>query len=217
MPDAAAARRATLCLDFANTLLWHASAEPRETLHGYAELLRWAAKHGALAAGEAEALARRAARPGAAAREAAAVLVRAGALREAFYRIVVARLTGRRPDGADVDRLNDELQHALPHYRVAFDGEAARDGAVWRLDVRAGGAGVEAAFDRPLWPVAQSAAELLLSPELRGRVGQCADEGGCGWLFLDLSKNRSRRWCSIADCGNRAKQRRLQQRLKAAG
>ena len=81
----------------------------------------------------------------------------------------------------------------------------------WRL------AAEDAEFDLPLWPIVQSAAELLLSEHLRGRVGQCADPSGCGWLFLDLSKNRSRRWCSIQDCGNRAKQRRLQARLKSGG
>jgi predicted RNA-binding Zn ribbon-like protein len=45
-------------------------------------------------------------------------------------------------------------------------------------------------------------------------VGQCADENGCGWLFVDISKNHSRRWCDINDCGNRAKQRRYQQRAR---
>jgi len=45
-------------------------------------------------------------------------------------------------------------------------------------------------------------------------VGQCADEQGCGWLFVDTSKNRRRRWCDINDCGNRAKQRRYQQRAR---
>jgi predicted RNA-binding Zn ribbon-like protein len=46
------------------------------------------------------------------------------------------------------------------------------------------------------------------------RVGQCADVDGCGWLFVDTSKNHSRRWCDINDCGNRAKQRRYQKRAQ---
>jgi predicted RNA-binding Zn ribbon-like protein len=40
------------------------------------------------------------------------------------------------------------------------------------------------------------------------RVRQCADEQGCGWLFLDQSRLNNRRWCSMGDCGNRAKARR---------
>lgn len=192
--------RAGVCLDFANTLHWHASARPRETLHGYGDLLSWAADKDLLARVQADALARRARREP---RAADAVYRRSLALREAIYRVFVARLSGAEPKRDDVALLNGELQRALPHYRVEFD----RDGAAWRPF----SAGVE--LDLPLWPIVQSAAELLLS-DLRGRVGQCADPGGCGWLFLDLSKNRSRRWCSIADCGNRAKQRRLQERMK---
>ena len=58
-----------------------------------------------------------------------------------------------------------------------------------------------------LWPVAHSAAELLISDDL-DRVKQCADDRGCGWLFVDTSRNRSRRWCSMESCGNRAKVQR---------
>ena len=42
---------------------------------------------------------------------------------------------------------------------------------------------------------------------------QCADDRGCGWLFLDTSRNQSRRWCSMKSCGNRAKVRRHRSRL----
>jgi predicted RNA-binding Zn ribbon-like protein len=114
-------------------------------------------------------------------------------------------MAGAAPARDEVRVLNDELQRALPRYRVEFGA----DGPIWCL------AAERAPFDLPLWPIVQSAAELLLSADLRGRVGQCADPNGCGWLFLDLSKNRSRRWCSIQDCGNRAKQRRLQARRKS--
>ncbi len=51
-----------------------------------------------------------------------------------------------------------------------------------------------------------SAADLLTTAEL-ALVGECAGEG-CSWLFLDTSRNRSRLWCSMEDCGNRAKARR---------
>jgi predicted RNA-binding Zn ribbon-like protein len=48
-------------------------------------------------------------------------------------------------------------------------------------------------------------------------VGECEGEG-CSWLFLDTSRNRSRRWCSMEDCGNRAKARRhYERRQKARG
>jgi predicted RNA-binding Zn ribbon-like protein len=56
-------------------------------------------------------------------------------------------------------------------------------------------------LDRILWPVAWSAASLLTGPDL-DRL-KCCD--GCGRLFFDASKNRSRRWCDMQGCGNRAK------------
>ena len=63
-----------------------------------------------------------------------------------------------------------------------------------------------------MWPIAHEAAELLTANEL-GRVRECPGPN-CGWLFLDMSKNRSRRWCSMEVCGNAAKARRHYQRQK---
>jgi predicted RNA-binding Zn ribbon-like protein len=68
-------------------------------------------------------------------------------------------------------------------------------------------------LETPLWIAALTALHLMTSESLQ-RVGQCADEDGCGWLFVDTSKNHSRRWCDINDCGNRAKQRRYQKRTR---
>jgi predicted RNA-binding Zn ribbon-like protein len=64
----------------------------------------------------------------------------------------------------------------------------------------------EDAMAAPLWPILWSAAELLTSDE-REQVRECAGSA-CTWLFLDRSRNRSRRWCSMQTCGNRAKARR---------
>ena len=65
----------------------------------------------------------------------------------------------------------------------------------------------------PLRPIVRSAAELLVSDQL-DRVREC-DGARCTWLFLDQSRNRSRRWCSMETCGNRAKARRHYRRTKA--
>ncbi|GAA1033317.1 hypothetical protein GCM10009557_34670 [Virgisporangium ochraceum] len=69
--------------------------------------------------------------------------------------------------------------------------------------------------DRPgavLWPVARAAADLLTAPDL-GRLKRCA---GCPWVFLDRSRNGSRRWCSMEDCGTRAKMERYVTKRKAS-
>jgi predicted RNA-binding Zn ribbon-like protein len=60
--------------------------------------------------------------------------------------------------------------------------------------------------DYLLYPVLTAATDLLTSAS-RDLVRQCED-AGCGWLFLDRSNARKRRWCSMADCGNRNKARK---------
>ena len=67
-------------------------------------------------------------------------------------------------------------------------------------------------LDYMLWPVVRTAADLLTSDDLL-RVRECA-RTGCDWLFVDLSKNHSRRWCSMNMCGSRVKARRYYQRRK---
>ena len=42
-------------------------------------------------------------------------------------------------------------------------------------------------------------------------IGACADDT-CGWLFLDTTRNRTRRWCVMKECGNRSKVRRFRER-----
>lgn len=190
-----------LCLAFANTLRWHASNMPLETLHGYADMLAWAHEQGLVTA-EASALLAETVRqqPD----EAAAVFGRGIALREAIYRVFVARIHNHESERANLAIINAELVVAHQHARVV--AQEMDFAWVWIID------GNE--LDAPLWAVARSAASLLTATELLNRVGQCADDRGCGWLFLDLSKNHSRRWCDINDCGNRAKQRRFQARAR---
>jgi predicted RNA-binding Zn ribbon-like protein len=67
-------------------------------------------------------------------------------------------------------------------------------------------------LERPLWPLASVAVELLRSGPL-DRLKACED---CPWLFLDTSRNRSRRWCSMEDCGSRSKMRRYRARRATA-
>ena len=137
---------------------------------------------------------------------ATAALRRAISLREVIYRVVVSVMRGRPPDPADLDVFNRALASALRCSRVV----PGRGGLVWiwKDDDRA--------LEAMLRPIVESAADLLTS-DLRRRVGQCADDRGCGWLFLDMTKNRSRRWCEMADCGNRAKAQRHYQRTRGRG
>jgi predicted RNA-binding Zn ribbon-like protein len=76
-------------------------------------------------------------------------------------------------------------------------------------------AAADDALEAPLWPILRSAAEILTSED-RQQVRECAGTA-CTWLFLDRSRNRSRRWCSMESCGNREKARRHYRRKSETG
>lgn len=189
----------TLCVDFANTLDWHASANPVETLKDYPALVQWSLEKNFLSPEESNSILAEAARNPQGASQA---LGRAVEFREAVYRILVAAIRNEKPDLEDLRILDACSAEALPHRKLILKG----DHLFWTWE------GLENLTDL-LWPVIVSALDLITSSQLH-RVGQCADDRGCGWLFLDLSRNRSRQWCSMESCGNRAKARRHYQRAQ---
>ena len=193
-------------LDFVNTVGWRLTDHPSEYLRSYEDLLEWGRQAGLLTHGERESLSRQAMLDPEGAQE---TLSRALALREAVQRVVSSAIAGEPQDEGDLSALNGELSVALSHLRVMPAGSSYGWG--WERGENDG----EAPLDGPLWPVARSAAELLTSPKV-GRVKVCAGEG-CGWVFLDESRNGSRRWCDSRDCGNRERVRRHLARKRASG
>ncbi len=189
-----------LCLDFCNTVDSHHRAQPKEYLKTYADLLDWSRHSGALTAPEARALTGIAADQ---AEIAAGGLTRARSLRALLFRIFAAAAAGQPVLPADLAALNALLTETPARAAITATGRGF--GWLW--------AGPDEAPERMLWPVIWSAAELLTSPDL-SRVRECAGEG-CSWLFLDTSRNGTRRWCSMLDCGNRAKVRRHYNRSRA--
>jgi len=204
----------SISLEFANTAGWHAGPDPIEHLTSYGGAIDWAREHGVLSEDQTRALKEQAqAHPD----RAATAMSRIIALREAVYRLFSAVSHRRQPGAADLETLNAELAAALPHLRlVATDGGEADDGSRGTAGLpgfRWTWVDLEDHLTSLLWPVARDATELLTSNRLV-QVRECADDT-CGWLFLDLSKNASRRWCNMADCGNRAKAKRYRARKKA--
>jgi predicted RNA-binding Zn ribbon-like protein len=171
-----------------------------EYLGSYEDLLAWGRQAGLLVPDETEVLSEWAATNP---EEARGALSRAVALREVIHRVLNAAIAGEPQDEDALSILNRELSAALSRLRVA--PAASDDAYVWAWDWSGDDSG-EAPLDRPLWPVARSVAELLTSPNL-GRVKVCGGEG-CGWMFLDESRNASRRWCDSRDCGNRERVRK---------
>ena len=190
-----------VCLDFANTGSQRRVGPFKEQLESYGDLVAWAVQAELVTPAEADRLNELAvADP----RAAVAVLERARLLREAIYRVFTARFHDDVLPADDLTRISDEYARATAHRVLAPTGSGAIDFA-WRDAEQ---------LERPLWPVAVSAAVLASSEEAE-RVKECATDN-CNWLFLDASKNRSRRWCEMKECGNRAKARRHYQRHRTA-
>ncbi|MDP9363266.1 MAG: ABATE domain-containing protein [Chloroflexota bacterium] len=187
------------CLDFANTRVWRLRDRPIETLTTYDDLLRWGRHAGVLGEAETAALLVRASADEAAA---ARTLARAVDLREAIQGAFEAVGHGRAAPPSDLATIDRVLAEGMARARL----RPTADGFAWDWPPE------EDALERPLWMLARSAADLLVSPEL-GRVRQCPGDG-CGWLFLDTSKNGKRRWCDMAVCGNRARVRAHYRRRK---
>ena len=181
-----------LCLDFSNTLNDRFST-PSELLNRYDELVQWGQEAGILSEGEATRLRAEATRHP---EKAEYVRQQAITLREAIFRIFYARLHDALPKESDLATLNAMLARAMIKASVHSNG----DGFVWDWSSD------DVELERILWPVVRSAAELLTGGELES-VRMCAAED-CGWLFLDTSKNHTRRWCDMKSCGNRAKARK---------
>ncbi len=181
-----------LCLDFSNTASRHNDPD-RDHLTSYADLVSWGVDVDLLGEEQAQRLSTRAARRPA---EAAAAFRKAVELREAIFAIVSEVSEGREPGPAALALFNDHLAEAMTHLQLVPAGAGVR----WTWT------GGEDDLERVLWPVAWSMAEFLLSDD-RQKVRVCASET-CDWVFLDTSRNHSRRWCSMESCGNRAKARR---------
>jgi predicted RNA-binding Zn ribbon-like protein len=193
-------RGGSICVDFVNTVDNRGTAHAVEYFTSYADVVAWGHHTGLVSEERAWRLLAEAERHP---KLAHAVWTHVVTLREALYRTFLAAAEGAPAAAADVDAINEALSNAMARARLI----PADDGYVWAWEED------DTALDAPLWPVVRSAAELLTSAELH-RVHLCSGED-CGWLFLDTSKNRSRRWCAMEGCGNRAKARRHYQRTRA--
>ena len=188
-----------VCLDFTNTLNGRLDEEPQELLSTYSDLVAWGQQAQIVTDEEARRLLEEETRrPD----DAQATLQRAITLREALYHICEKVVEEAVPERSDLLILDQVLSQGMVQAHILAEGDGFRWG--WEAQGEA--------LESVLWVVARATADLLTT-ELRHAVRMCEAED-CGWLFLDISKNHSRRWCSMKSCGNRAKARRYYGRQK---
>lgn len=189
------------CLDLVNTVDERPTATPRERLRSYRDLVGWSRQAGLVSPADASRLLKRADRQP---RAAEAALRRVRGVREALHRIMASEARGEPAPAEDVARLEGAARAALSRRRLE-----PRPGGGLRWTWGVDGETLDAMLD----PVLLSAVDLLTGDD-RGRLRECAADE-CGWLFLDRSRNGSRRWCDMTVCGNRAKARRHRSRLRS--
>jgi predicted RNA-binding Zn ribbon-like protein len=185
-----------LCLNFANTLSWRGRQPPSETLCALADLLGWLEKSAGVGGSVTQHIADWSrTHP----KSAAEFFAEAIALREVIYRVFRALAQRDSVRDQDFAALNRALMQTATRSRLAsLDG-----GYVWQVEagrIDSSGPSMPALLAPVLW----SAGDLMIE---HANVRQCANQK-CLWLFLDKSKNGSRRWCDMKSCGNRAKARR---------
>jgi predicted RNA-binding Zn ribbon-like protein len=191
-----------LCLDFANTILRrNQPGRSKDELENYPRLLSFAKQTKLLSPARAGLLRNRALKSFATVRRA---IPAARLLREAVYRIFSALTAGKPATSKDVRVLEKFALEALKQQRLI---PMAKGGYHWQWKPE------EAENpEQMLWPIALSAVQVLTSDQIAS-VRECAADD-CAWLFLDESRNRSRRWCDMKVCGNRQKARRHYHRAR---
>jgi predicted RNA-binding Zn ribbon-like protein len=191
----------SVALDFANTLGGMHTAPTHEHLIEYADLVAFGRSAETISSSQARRLIDEAERQPA---RAVAVLRRTILLRESIWRVFDAFAKSGRADAADLSTIQEEELAALKHARFVQSGSDVA--YQWSEEL---------SLDRPLWDIARAAGELLRTNGDLARVRECGS-ATCEWLFIDKSRNHTRRWCDMNDCGNRAKVRRFRQRKRAS-
>jgi len=190
-----------LAIRFVNTMAWRLRDPVEERLQSCWALLDWLRENGVADAKHLKGISRTWEKEPSLAN---GVYEFAIGLREAVYKLLVARIQDATPPERSLAVLNDVLSKSGPILKASCSAR----GYVWQSRA------VDGDVRDLLTPIALSTVELTTGGR-SAKVRQCQDDRGCGWLFVDGSRAQNRRWCSMGDCGNRAKARRHYERVRS--
>jgi len=187
-----------LCLDFVNSVDWRTSKEKRKDwLNSFSDLIIWGRHANILDEKTVKTLSTNTAKyPD----KAEQVYKKAIELREILFQIFSSFAVGSKPKDCLILLFNRYLAEAMSKSCLSV----SQNNFIWSF------CDDSSSLEFILNPIIKSAADLMVSSDL-SRVKICADDC-CGWLFIDMSRNSSRRWCNMKDCGNRAKAQRYYHR-----
>jgi predicted RNA-binding Zn ribbon-like protein len=183
-------------IDFINTVDWRGRENQENYIKNYDDLVDWAILAKQITQKEADELKEKAQKDP---KKAAEVYDQAMRFREAAYRALVSISFDEEPSKEDEETLNSEMHKTFSHLTLNLREK--------RLEL-----GDQLGLEYILGLMVKDAVDLMTSDEL-DKVKRCSSEE-CGWLFIDTSRNSSRKWCRMGSCGNRAKARRHYNRSK---
>jgi predicted RNA-binding Zn ribbon-like protein len=180
-------------LDFVNTVDWRFReiGGPEELLENYSDLIHFSAQSNLLTSRQAQHLLRTVAP-----RKAAKVLDESRELREALAEFFYCALDGETPTAIQLKIMERHFQAARLHQKLQWKDSRLN----WTFTT-------EDTAELPMWLLALRASDLITSDAM-AMVHAC-NNSECKWLFLDTSKNHTKRWCDMKLCGNRMKARRF--------
>lgn len=178
-----------LCLDFTNTVSSRRDSKSEDYLHSWEDYALWVHRLAVLSEAEFEVW--RQMPPG--------DMAEVRALREAIFELFDYHAKNGKIHPAHLDTLNGFLHEVYMYTCIKITENGLQRGIFKKTYL-----------EKPLWLVALSAEALLLGDRLV-RVKACDN---CGWLFLDTSKNGTRRWCNMHTCGSQAKSKAYYHRKK---
>ena len=180
-----------LSLDFVNTVHDRHEEPLRNLLKNYLDLVIWVYFAAAINNSQKERLLQKGRENQ---RKANQIYKDSLQLREAFYDFVVNTINQDEVSRANMQSINQWLSKTFSNLELAqLDNRFVLD---WKVE--------NFELESVLWPIIRAFVNLVTSED-RNRIKQCSN---CGYLFVDNSKNKSRRWCSMEICGNRVKARR---------
>lgn len=186
-----------LSLNFANSVHDRHGEPLEDYLYHYLDLITWAHFAGAINSAQKKRLLQMSRENP---REAHQIYQDSIQLREAIYATVVHLINRDEVSPNDMQLINQRLSKAFSNLElVQLDDRFVLD---WKAE--------NAGLGSVLWPIIRAFADLITSDDLN-RMKRCSN---CGWVFVDNSKNKSRRWCSMEICGNRVKARRYARKIQ---
>ncbi|SHL42026.1 Conserved protein containing a Zn-ribbon-like motif, possibly RNA-binding [Chitinophaga jiangningensis] len=186
-----------LCLDFCNTVSNRNRIEKGDYLTSFRDITTWYDHIKGMPVKSIQSL-ERIARDFPA--KASQVFEKSIQLRELLFRLFSTIAKNKQPEQGDLATLTGYIADAYTNISLTWDKQVKAVTPDFNAP----------ALEQVNWRIAASALELLAAPQL-AQVKECP---ACGWLFLDKSRNGSRRWCSMSTCGDVHKVTRFQQRNK---